>query len=129
MIGTRRLDNIQALIEQILQTQVPGDLIETGIWRGGSTIFMRGVLKAYGVTDRTVWVADSFAGFPRTNSRDCPLRRSPHQASTLCDQIGCTRHYQRRCKTGSTRSWKARRTNRCENGSIATACSMIKSSS
>jgi O-methyltransferase len=62
MIGTRRLDNIQALVEQILQTQVPGDLIERGVWRGGSTIFMRGVLKAYGVTDRTVWVADSFAG-------------------------------------------------------------------
>src|SRR6478752_6087711 len=69
MVGTRRLDNIQALIEQILQTQVPGDLIETGIWRGGSTIFMRGVLKAYGVTDRTVWVADSFAGFPRTEQQ------------------------------------------------------------
>jgi len=69
MVGTRRLDNIQALIEQILQTQVPGDLIETGIWRGGSTIFMRGVLKAYGVTDRTVWVADFFAGFPRTEQQ------------------------------------------------------------
>ena len=39
----------------------PGDLIETGVWRGGATIFMRGVLKAHGVTDRTVWVADSFA--------------------------------------------------------------------
>jgi hypothetical protein len=69
MIGIRRLDNIQALVEQILQTQVPGDLIETGIWRGGSTIFMRGVLKAYGVTDRTVWVADSFDGFPRTEQQ------------------------------------------------------------
>ena len=64
MIGMRRLDNIQALVEDILATQTPGDLIETGVWRGGSTIFMRGLLKAYGVTDRTVWVADSFSGFP-----------------------------------------------------------------
>ena len=33
-------------------------------WRGGATIFMRAVLKAYGVTDRYVWVADSFEGLP-----------------------------------------------------------------
>jgi hypothetical protein len=67
MIGMHRLNNIQTLVEDILREQVPGDLIETGVWRGGSTIFMRGVLKAYGVSDRTVWVADSFAGPP---SRD-----------------------------------------------------------
>jgi len=38
-------------------------LIETGVWRGGATIFMRAILKAHGVTDRTVWVADPFEGF------------------------------------------------------------------
>ena len=74
MIGMRRLDNIQALVEDILQTQTPGDLIETGVWRGGATIFMRGVLKAYGVSDRTVWVADSFAGFPMPNQEGVSAR-------------------------------------------------------
>ncbi len=70
----RRLDNIQALVEDILQTQTPGDLIETGVWRGGATIFMRGVLKAYGVSDRRVWVADSFAGFPEPNQEGVSAR-------------------------------------------------------
>jgi hypothetical protein len=65
MIGMRRLDNIQTLVENILLNHVPGDLIETGVWRGGATILMRGILKVYGVTDRTVWVADSFAGMPK----------------------------------------------------------------
>ena len=64
MIGLKRLDNIQFCIEEALRRNVPGDLIETGVWRGGATIFMRGVLKAHGVTDRTVWVADSFQGLP-----------------------------------------------------------------
>jgi Macrocin-O-methyltransferase (TylF) len=62
MIGVRRLDNVQHLVEDVLRNGVPGDLIETGVWRGGSTIFMRGVLKAHGITDRSVWVADSFTG-------------------------------------------------------------------
>ncbi len=65
MIGAARLDSLQRCIEQVLQDEVPGDLIETGVWRGGSTIFMRAVLKAYGVEDRTVWAADSFQGLPR----------------------------------------------------------------
>ena len=74
MIGMRRLDNIQALVTDILDTQTPGDLIETGVWRGGSTIFMRGLLKAHGVTDRTVWVADSFQGFPAPNQEGVSSR-------------------------------------------------------
>lgn len=65
MVGHKRLDNARFCIEDVLANGVPGDLIETGVWRGGTTIFMRGVLKAYGVRDRTVWVADSFRGMPR----------------------------------------------------------------
>jgi hypothetical protein len=38
--------------------------METGVWRGGACIFMRGALKALGVTDRIVWAADSFEGLP-----------------------------------------------------------------
>ncbi len=64
MMGRKRLDNLEFCLERILADGVPGDLIETGVWRGGATIFMRGVLAAYGVRDRIVWVADSFAGFP-----------------------------------------------------------------
>jgi hypothetical protein len=64
MIGLDRIENIQVCLEAIIRDGVPGDLIETGVWRGGATIFMRGVLKAYGIIDRTVWVADSFEGLP-----------------------------------------------------------------
>jgi hypothetical protein len=64
MIGMKRLDNLQTCIEDVIENNVPGDLIETGVWRGGATIFMRAVLKAYGITERCVWAADSFEGLP-----------------------------------------------------------------
>jgi O-methyltransferase len=69
MIGVPRLDNLQTCIERVVQECVPGDLIETGVWRGGASIFMRGVLKALDVTDRQVWVADSFQGLPPPDGR------------------------------------------------------------
>lgn len=69
MIGLRRMDNIQYCVERVLQDQIPGDLIETGVWRGGATIFMRAILKAHGDTTRRVWVADSFEGLPKPDAR------------------------------------------------------------
>jgi O-methyltransferase len=65
MCSLRRLDNIQYCIEQCLTDRVPGDFIECGVWRGGAVILMRGILAAHGITDRTVWVADSFQGLPK----------------------------------------------------------------
>ena len=64
MIGRKRLDHLQACVETVLRERIPGDLIETGVWRGGSVILMRGVLAAYADTARRVWVADSFRGLP-----------------------------------------------------------------
>lgn len=68
MIGLRRLDNIQFCITQAIKDKVDGDVIETGVWRGGATIFMRGVLAAYRITNRRVFVADSFSGLPKPDS-------------------------------------------------------------
>lgn len=64
MIGAKRMDNLQACVTDVLQRGVPGDLIETGVWRGGAAIFMRAILAAHGDPSRVVWAADSFAGLP-----------------------------------------------------------------
>lgn len=72
MIGLRRLDNLQECVESVLEAGTPGDLIECGVWRGGATILMRAVLKAFGDTERTVWVADSFEGLPRPDPERYP---------------------------------------------------------
>jgi O-methyltransferase len=64
MIGMRRLDNLQVCVESVLRQGVQGDLIETGVWRGGACIFMRAVLAAHQDETRNVWVADSFEGLP-----------------------------------------------------------------
>ncbi|NEY36081.1 macrocin O-methyltransferase [Streptomyces sp. PRKS01-65] len=72
MIGIRRLENVEHCVRTVLEDGVPGDLIETGVWRGGTCIFMRAILKAHGVRDRQVWVADSFQGMPSADSSTHP---------------------------------------------------------
>lgn len=68
MVGKARLDNARDLATRAILDGIPGDLIETGVWRGGVTILFRGVLDAYSDTDRKVWVADSFEGLPAPNA-------------------------------------------------------------
>lgn len=72
MIGLKRLDNIQFCIENVIRNNIQGDLIETGVWRGGACIFMRAILAAYGITDKFVFVADSFEGLPKPDEIKYP---------------------------------------------------------
>jgi O-methyltransferase len=72
MMGYKRLSNLQRCIEDVLAQGVPGDMIEAGVWRGGGTIFMRALLNLRGVSDRTVWAADSFAGLPPPDAQSYP---------------------------------------------------------
>jgi O-methyltransferase len=72
MVGLERLDNFRMCIETAIADQVPGDIIETGVWRGGASIYARGVLQAHEVRDRAVWVADSFEGLPPPNPDKFP---------------------------------------------------------
>jgi O-methyltransferase len=68
MVGLNRLDDLQGCVETIVRDGVEGDLIEAGSWRGGASILMRATLDTLG-GGRTVWVADSFEGFPVPDER------------------------------------------------------------
>jgi O-methyltransferase len=72
MVGRRRLGHVGRCVADVLERDVPGDLLEAGVWRGGTTILMRGVLAAHGDTGRQVWVADSFAGLPKPDAAAFP---------------------------------------------------------
>lgn len=85
MIGLQRLDNLQECVEQVVVDEVPGDLIETGVWRGGAAILMRAVLEAYGDTTKSVYAADSFCGLPEPDATAYPADAESrfHEAKIL----------------------------------------------
>lgn len=89
MLGSRRIENLRRCVEEVIRNDVPGDLIEAGVWRGGSTILMRGILAAHGVTGRRVVVADSFQGLPAPDLENFPADRGIdlHQDSALAVSV------------------------------------------
>lgn len=93
MVGILRLENLRALAQRTLDLEVPGDFIETGVWRGGCCILLRAVLAANLVTDRKVFVADSFAGLPPPNIEQYPLDAglTLHRDGRLAISVGDVR--------------------------------------
>ncbi len=77
MVGQKRLAEVRNCVETVIKDGIEGDLIETGVWRGGVTILMKGIVEAWADLDpyggsRTVWVADSFDGLPAPNIESYP---------------------------------------------------------
>ena len=67
MVGLARLDNVLHCASTALADGVPGDLVETGVWRGGTSIYLRAILEVLGGpadAARKVWACDSFEGLP-----------------------------------------------------------------
>lgn len=75
MVSHSQLIHLRGCIERVIREDIPGDFIETGVWRGGTCILMRAALEAYGDEHRTVWVADSFKGLPKPNTEKYPADR------------------------------------------------------
>ncbi len=65
------VDNVHYCVERVLADDVPGDLLEAGVYRGGQSILMKGILDIHGATDRKVFLADSFEGLPEPDADSC----------------------------------------------------------
>jgi len=64
MIGIKRLDSLHYCLDYVRENNIDGDLIETGVWRGGACIFMKVYCNLYNL-DKRVIVSDSFEGLPK----------------------------------------------------------------
>ena len=63
MIGLKRMENLHESLDYVRENNIEGDFIETGVWRGGASIFARKYFELYGM-NKKVFVADSFRGLP-----------------------------------------------------------------
>jgi len=69
MIGIKRLNNIEDCIRIIIEENIEGDFIETGVCRGGATMLMKAILKEMKINSKKIWLADSFQGLPKPNTK------------------------------------------------------------
>jgi O-methyltransferase len=68
-------------VEYVAARGVPGAIVECGVWRGGSMMAAALTLLRLGVTDRELYLYDTFAGMPPPTEAD--TTRSGERAADL----------------------------------------------
>src|SRR5690606_5762807 len=70
MTSNDKLIALIAAARHVAEVQVPGAIVECGVWRGGSIHAVARVLAARGVTDRPMYLFDPFAGMTEATEKD-----------------------------------------------------------
>jgi O-methyltransferase len=70
MVSTERLIAVMDAVKYVVQRGIPGAMVECGVWRGGSVLAMIKTLQQLGVTDRDVYLYDTFEGMTAPGEHD-----------------------------------------------------------
>jgi hypothetical protein len=57
-------------IEYVVRNDIPGDIVECGVWSGGSMLLAAHALMHFGDTSRRIFLYDTFRGMPKPNELD-----------------------------------------------------------
>lgn len=69
MVSVPRLVNLYERVQEAYARQLPGDIVECGVWHGGSSAVMGAACLDSNVR-RNVWLFDSFQGLPKPGEND-----------------------------------------------------------
>jgi len=69
MVGHERLYSLIDLVRQVEQENLPGAIVECGVWKGGAAALVARTIKRFGYR-RALWLFDSFAGLPAPSAKD-----------------------------------------------------------
>jgi O-methyltransferase len=69
LVGPERVRNLYRLAERIENERIPGDVVECGVYNGGTAAVLARI-ATHSELGRTVWLFDSFKGMPETTARD-----------------------------------------------------------
>jgi len=70
MTTVRRIEAVCSATEYILKYDIPGAFVESGVWMGGSSMAAAFTLVKNGVTDRELYLFDTFEGIPAPGEHD-----------------------------------------------------------
>lgn len=70
LTSPERLAALCEATRYVVQAGIPGDIVECGVWRGGSMMAVARTLLESGDTSRKLYLYDTFAGMPPPGEKD-----------------------------------------------------------
>jgi len=70
MTSIERMYGLYKALQYVVENKIPGDIVECGVWRGGSCMLIASTLKQFGDTSRAIYLYDTFEGMPAPTAAD-----------------------------------------------------------
>lgn len=70
MTSPERLFAVYQAVNSIVASKIPGDIVECGVWKGGSSMMAALTLKLLGDTSRTLYLYDTYSGMSKPTDKD-----------------------------------------------------------
>lgn len=70
MTSTERLYSVYKAAEYIVANNIEGDIVECGVWKGGSSMMAALALQKFGKTDRKIFLYDTYEGMSPPTEKD-----------------------------------------------------------
>jgi O-methyltransferase len=85
MTGREKGYYLHRAVRYVTAHEIPGAIVECGVWRGGSMLNVAHTLTRLGVTDRELYLFDTFCGMSEPTERDVHLRKSGAAAASILE--------------------------------------------
>ena len=94
MTSLDRRASLLGAIDHLARHEIAGDIVECGVWRGGSMMLAALALMARGDTSRDLWLYDTFEGMSEPGAEDrstsgesaaAQLARTPRGEGVWCE--------------------------------------------
>ena len=87
MTSTERIHALIHAVRHVVRSRIPGDMVECGVWKGGSVMAMALTLLQLGERDRSLYLFDTFSGMTPPTDRDVDFEGQ--QARVILDEVRC----------------------------------------
>jgi len=77
MTSIERLYSLRQAIQYLIRHGIAGDIVECGVWRGGTMLAAALTLLEMGSDDRRLWLYDTFEGMPPPSPQDVDYANRP----------------------------------------------------
>lgn len=70
MTSEERMFSLYLAVRYIVEAKIPGDFVECGVWKGGSSMIIAYTLLKMGINNRKIYLYDTFEGMPEPGEED-----------------------------------------------------------
>jgi hypothetical protein len=73
MTSPERMVNLSRAVDYLVSSQIEGDIVECGVWKGGSMMLIAKRLDRHGLKNKKLFLFDTFEGMSTPGSEDISM--------------------------------------------------------